>query len=290
MNPLSIISALIAAASSVYTVTGAEIVPSALQDFPGNGMRLNGESVTLTISDEFRGMQNNLATKLQQLPTEKKLEFLKNYNPTTLISYTPDFWATPEDYEKYKAEWKKIAITPVQTVQVGIYNRGNNEWSLHGVSINTFTREVSPLAICSLIYKADSNQWLSANGELKPTELTTNSDNVYGARKGTAWILRKEDTLSRISETLTITRRTNGEFLYLTYDFSEQTPDGGTKLAQGSYVLRFRIGPAAPDPETATAIKPEKKEAPKAEAAETDVKKDDEPRNKKRKNRRRHRR
>ncbi|MBR2126386.1 MAG: hypothetical protein IJ943_06600 [Akkermansia sp.] len=295
MKPLSFITALLATVAPVCTAAGTDIVPPALQNFPGNGMRLNGESVTLTPTAEFIDMQKNLTTKLQQLSLEKKLEFLKNYSSTTLISYTTDFWPDPADYEKYKAEWKKIAVTPVQKVQVGIYNRGNNEWSLHGIAVNTFANKVTPLTICSLVYRADSNVWISANGELTPTEITTTSDNVYGARKGTAWVLKKEDALSRISETLTITRRTNGEYLYLTYDFSERTPGDGTMLAQGSYVLRFRIGPPAPDPESqAPQAEPATPQAPapetiKAEQPREKAKSSDEPRRKKRRNRRRRR-
>jgi hypothetical protein len=297
MKPLSFITALLATVAPVCTAAGTDIVPPALQNFPGNGMRLNGESVTMTPTAEFIAMQKDLTAKLQQLSPEKKLEFLKNYSSTTLISYTADFWPDRADYEKYKAEWKKIAITPVQKVQVGIYNRGNNEWSLHGVTVNTFTNKVTPLTICSLVYRADSNVWISANGELTPTEITTTADNVYGARKGTAWVLKKEDALSRISETLTITRRTNSEFLYLSYDFSERTPGDGTMLAQGNYVLRFRIGPPAPDPETqAPQAEPAAPPTPaparetiKAEQPREKAKSSDEPRRKKRRNRRRRR-
>lgn len=297
MKSLSIISALATFAVPVCLAVGADCVPHPLMNFPGNGMRLNGESVTMTPTAEFLAMQRALTVKLQQMPTEKKLEFFRNYSATTLLSYSADLWASPDDYEKYKTEWKKMTITPHQTVQVGAYNRGNNEWSLHGVSVNKFERKVTPLTICNLVYKADSNVWVSANGELAPTQISTTADNVYGARTGTAWVLRKEDALSRIYESLSISRRTNGEFLYLTYDFTERTPGTGTVLAQGSYVLRFRIGPPAPDPESASPQNPEKEiskpqplkqeatTAPNGEKAKTDA----DPRKKKRKNRRRRR-
>ena len=84
---------------------------------------------------------------------------------------------------------------------------------------------------------------------------------------------------------LTITKRTNGEFVYLTYEFSERTPGTGAVLAQGSYVLRFRVGPPAPDPETAKApVQEAKQDTPKQEA------KKEEPQKNKRKSRRKRRR
>lgn len=260
---------------------GAE-VPAALMNFPADGMRLTGESVAPEPTAEFLKMQQAVSARLQAMPLEQKLAFFENYSPNTLMPYSADFWSNRADYDKYASEWKKMGIKQLQTVQLGAFERGNNEWSLHGVVVNTFTRQVQPLTVCGLVYHADRNVWTSSNGELTPMEHVTGSDNVYGARKGTAWSLRKEDALSRISEQLAITRRTNGEYLYLSYNFSERATGSGTVLAQGNYVLRFRIGPPAPDPEEPSAA-PELTPQPEEAAA------NDEPKKKSRK-KRRHRR
>lgn len=283
----SIISIIALAAAPIVTATafGADVVPPALMNFPGNGMRLTGESVSIAPTPEFLAMQKVVSAKLQQLPPEELMTFFKNYNPDSLIAYNAKIWPNREDYEKYKAEWKKTTINPIQKVQLGAYNRENNEWSLHGISVNALVGRVSPLSISSMVYKADTNVWVSSNGELTPISVETGSDNVYGARKGTMWTLKKEDSLSIIQESLSITRRTNGEFLYLTYKFSERTTGSGTVLAQGRYVLRFRIGPSAPDPESTDTTKAQSTEEPKAD--ESKAKKEERPRRKKRKGRRR---
>lgn len=261
-------------------------VPPALLNFPANGMRVVGESIAIKLTPEFTQMQQELAARVQRLSTEKKLAFFKNYNSTTLLPYSEDLWPDKATYNLYCAEWKKISLEPQQVVQLGAYSRGGQEWGLQGVSVNTLSKQVTPLAINGFIYKADRNVWLSPNGELTPSEISTTSDNIYGARKGTAWVLNKEDALSRIREVLTITKRTNGEFVYLTYEFKERTPGEGAILAQGSYVLRFRVGPPAPDPEAEKAPEQEVKEdKPKQEAQKEEPR-----RKKKRKNRRRRRR
>lgn len=276
---LSALSVMIASAQE-------SVVPPALLNFPANGMRVTGESIAIKLSPEFTQLQQELAKRVQQLPTEKKLEFFKNYNSTTLLAYSQDLWPDKAAYDSYCAEWKKISLVPQQVVQLGAYSRGGQEWGLQGVSVNTLSKQVIPLVINGFVYKADRNVWVTPNGELKPSDISTTSDNIYGARKGTAWVLNKEDALSRIREVLTITKRTNGEFVYLTYEFSERTPGEGAILAQGSYVLRFRVGPPAPDPEAEKAPEQEVKEdKPKQEAQKED------PRHKKkRKNRRRRRR
>lgn len=276
---LSTMAALVATAQE-------KAVPSALQIFPTNGMRVTGETVAVQHTPEFARMQKELSARLQQLSAERKLEFFKNYSSTNLLSYEEDLWPSKAAYDSYCAEWKKSTLIPKQAVQLGAYSRGGQEWGLHGVSINTLTRKVTPLSISSLVYKADSNVWISPNGELTPSEISTTSNNLYGARKGTAWILNKEDSLSRIREGLTITKRTNGEFVYLTYEFSERAPGTGAVLAQGSYVARFRVGPPAPDPEIEKAPEQEAK----VDKPKQVTKKKEPQRKNKRKNRRKRRR
>ncbi|MBQ2379160.1 MAG: hypothetical protein II295_02090 [Akkermansia sp.] len=264
-SSLSLIT-LLCAPVAVYTATSAE-VPPALMNIPGDGMRLTGESVQPQPTPEFLHMQQQLSTKLAQLPADKKKAFFSTYNATELLPYSPELWENEAAYARYCEEWKKIAVEPIQTVQVGTYDRGNGEWGLHGVSFNAFTRAVSPLAVNGLVYNAAKNTWTTSNGELTAQELSTGRNNIYGARKGTTWRLSKTDAMSALTESLSISRRTNGEFLYLSYSFKETTPDGGTNLAQGSYVLRFRVGNPAPEPEEPAVAPPPPAPKPVAEKA-----------------------
>lgn len=271
-----------ATAVMVCTAVGEEL-PAELQFLPPGGMRLTGESVTPAPTPEFLTMQKEISARLQSLSTEQKLDFFKTYRADTLMPYNPVIWPDKAAYERYTEEWKKIGIKSQQTVQVGAHERGNGQWGLHGISVNTFTRAVSTLSLSNLVYDAGRNVWISANGELAPVTYTTGSDNVYGATKGTRWSLKKSDSLSIINETLSISKRTNGEFVYLAYAFSERTPGNGTVLAQGSYVLRFRVGPPAPDPaEEVKAPEPEKATTTQGPQAKKETKNNRKSKNKKR--------
>lgn len=260
----------------------AQDVPAALMDFQANKY-LSGESVAPTPTPEFARLQKKVSDKLQAMPVEKKIDFFNTYRADTLMSYTPDFWDSRSEYDAYRTEWKKIPLTPIQQARLKAVTYDKNIWKLHGDSLNPDTGKRSMLSVIALTYHADKNVWVSSNGELSPTQVTYYDNNLYGARKGTSWSLRKEDSLSIINESISITRRMNGEFLYLAYRFSEKIPGSNTTLAQGSYVLRFRVGPEAPDPAEAAA--PEDK-APKATNSNADNDKDT-PRKKKRKKRRR---
>ena len=287
MKSLLPLFSLLTAPAAIVVAQGAT-VPQALMNFPADGMRLTGESVQVAPTPEFVRIQQELSARLQALPSDKKQEILRNYNATEQMAYNADLWPDKAEYEKYKAEWAKIAITPLQTVQLGAYDKGNNEWGLHGVSVNQFTRQVTPLAITGMVYNATDNTWTSPNGTMRPKELLTLNTNVYGARKGTTWVLQKEDAMSVLMETLSISRRMNGEYLYLSYSFIERTPGSGSTLAQGSYVLRFRVGPPAADPPEAAPPAP-KAEEPKPEATEEKAKEDKPKERRKKRNRRRRR-
>lgn len=293
MKSLIPIIALLSSPPVVSLAQGAQ-VPPALMNIPGDGLRLKGESVQATPTPEFIQLQQALSQKLANLPAERRQEFFSNYNATELLKYTPELWDNKEAYNRYREEWKKITISPIQTIQLGAYERGNGEWGLHGVSVNAFTHSVTPLAVSGMVYNSSKNTWTTGNGELLPQELATGRDNMYGACKGTTWKLEKKDAMSDLLETLSISRRTNGEYLYLSYSFRETTPDGGTTLAQGSYVLRFRVGNPAPEPEedleeatpVAGAIPQQAEEKPAPKARDKAEKRSGKKRHRRRRNRR----
>lgn len=290
MKSLIPFTILLSAPVAIYAVQGAE-VPSAFMGIPADGERMKGESVQLAPTPEFLQMQQHVAQKLAKLPQDKQQAFLADYNASELLPYSPDFWATPAEYEAYKTEWSKIRLEPLQPVQMGAYERGDGKWGLQGFATNRFMGRTAPLAISGMVYNAATNEWQSSNGVLKPQPLSTTTNNVYGARKGTTWLLEKKDSMSVLTESLSISRRMNGEFIYLHYRFSEHTPSG-TSLAQNAYVLRFRVGPPAADPPEAapTVTEPVVKaeEAEQKPKAQNDDKRDKKKsRKKRRKNRRR---
>lgn len=288
MKSLFLTLSVISLPALISTADCAE-VPAALMDFPGNGMRITGETVSPTPTQEFIQMQQALLARLQTLPPQRQQEFFAAYDSTQLIPYSEELWPDRAAYEAYCNEWKKIELKAQQVVQLGAFDKGNNQWSLHGISVNTFTRQTSHLAISGFVYHADRNVWTSSNGELTATPFSCNSDNLYGARTGTTWSLNKSDAMSRISESLTISRRTNGEFLYLTYHFSERAQGSGNMLAQGNYTMRFRVGPPAPDPEEARPAATEA-EQPQAQPSQPTARPDRPSRRNQRRNNRRRRR
>jgi drug/metabolite transporter (DMT)-like permease len=85
-SSLSLIT-LLCAPVAVYTAISAE-VPPALMNIPGDGMRLTGESVQPQPTPEFLRMQQQLSTKLAQLPADKKKAFFATYNATELLPYS----------------------------------------------------------------------------------------------------------------------------------------------------------------------------------------------------------
>jgi hypothetical protein len=62
-----------------------------------------------------------------------------------------------------------------------------------------------------------------------------------GAQTGTEWKLTKEDSLSKLSETVRFSRTTDGKAVYVSYAFDERSTITNNVLAQGSYMLLFPI-------------------------------------------------
>ena len=85
---------------------------------------------------------------------------------------------------------------------------------------------------------AKKNIWISNNGELTAKEYSATEDHVFGAQTGHEWKLEKEDSLSKMTEVIRVTKRTDSKAIFITYSFAEVsaiTPN--LVLAQGGYAV-----------------------------------------------------
>lgn len=237
--------ALLASPVLLTSTCYAEETPGALAGLlPADGSLKPGAAVRPVWGPEFAKMQQELTVKLQALSPEKQKAFMETFDPMTLIAYDKDLWNSKADYDKYKEEWKKAVIQPVTEVAIGLKGAGNNVWRVLSATVDAQSRKTVPLTISALSYDSSRNIWISNNGELTASEFKATDDNVYGAQTGTEWKLEKEDSLSRLSEIVRVTKTTDGKFIYVTYNFSERSAISNAPIAQGSYILRFAAGNA----------------------------------------------
>lgn len=238
MKAIVSIMALMAVPALVASATAADT--AALKDYlPTDGTMKAGVAVAPQFSPEFTQMQQALVEKLQALSPEQQKAFMESYDPMVLIAYNKDLWADKAAYDAYKAEWKKVKIAALREVAMGLRNDGNNRWGVLSLTADPQTRRSAPLTISALSYDSARNVWISNNGELTATDYQATEDHVYGAQTGTEWKLTKEDSLSKMSETVRFSRTTDGKAVYVSYSFDERSAISNSVIAQGGYVLMF---------------------------------------------------
>lgn len=242
MNTLSSFITFVAVPAILAPVLCAADTPGALEGlFPTDGSLKQGAAVRQVYTPEFTQMQQALVARLQSLPEQKRVAFLEKFSPNNVPEYNADLWPDRKDYDKFAAEWKKTTIQPVTDVALGLQSAGKGIWRVLSATVDAKIKKTVPLTISALQYDAGKNAWISNNGELTASEYSATEDNVYGAQTGTEWNLTREDSLSRINETVRVTRTTDGKFIYVSYLFSEQSAVSGMSIAQGAYMLRFPV-------------------------------------------------
>lgn len=240
MKALYTILALMAVPALVNPAYGAE--NTVLQGLlPTDATMKTGAAVTPQFSPEFIKMQQELLTRLQKLTPEEQKAFMESYDPLTLIAYDAKLWPNKDDYDKYRAEWKKVKIVPAREVAVGLKSEGENKWAVLSLTADPQTKRTAPLTISALSYDAARNVWISNNGELTAKEYQATDDNIYGAQTGQEWTLEKEDSLSKMKETIRISRNTDGKAFYISYSFNERSTISNAVIAQGGYMLMFPL-------------------------------------------------
>lgn len=238
MKAILPIIALMAAPAMTAQAYGAESAGVLQGLLPTDGSMQTGVAVAPQHTQELAPLHQQFISKLQALEPEKQKAVLENYDPLTLIAYNADIWPDKAEYEKYKAEWKKVKLVATQNVAVGLKNSGNNRWTVLSLAENPATKRTAPLTISALSYDSGKNIWISNNGELTATEYSATDDHVFGAQIGHEWKLEKEDSLSKMSETIRVTKRTDGKAIFIVYSFTEVsaiTPN--LIIAQGGYAL-----------------------------------------------------
>lgn len=239
MKAILPIIALMTAPALVSAAYGADNIGALKGYLPTDGTMKPGVAVTPVFTPEFTKMQQELLKKLQALPADKQKAFIENYNPTNLIAYDSALWADKAAYDAYKTEWKKCKMQAVREVAVGLKSAGPNRWTVLSLTLDPQTRRSAPLTISALHYDAEKNVWISNNGELTAKEYQSTDDSIFGAQTGTEWNLTKEDALSKLTETVRISRTTDTKNVYVSYSFNERSAISNGVIAQGGYILLF---------------------------------------------------
>lgn len=220
----------------------AEETPGALSgyNFPiGSNLRL-GQLVRPSFSESFQKSLQGMLEKLRTLPQEKQAAVAASFDASVLPAFDADLW-DQESYSAYKAAFKETQIQPIARAALSLQPLGGNTWRLNTVAIGQDGKS-TPLSIGALRYDSAGNTWTSNNGKMQASSYTGTADSVYGTQSGTEWKLEKKDDISRVVETLRFTKTTDGKYIYVTYQFREDSVLSGSTIAQDGYTLRFSVG------------------------------------------------
>lgn len=232
---------LLAACSFVAAPGFAEEAPDALSgyNFPvGSNMKL-GQLVRPAFSENFQKSLQGMLEKLRTLPQEKQTTVAVSFDATVLPAFDAELW-DQASYNAYKTAFKETQIQPIARAALGLQPLGDNTWRLNTIAFGQDGKP-TPLSIGALRYNAAENTWTSNNGKLQASSYTA-ADSIYGPQNGTEWKLEKKDDLSRVAETLRFTKTTDGKYIYVTYQFREDSVHSGSTIAQDGYTLRFSVG------------------------------------------------
>lgn len=240
MKAIVPIIAMMTAPVLVATAPAAEL--GALEGYlPTDGTMKAGVAVSPQFTPEFAKLQQELVQRLQKLSPDKQKAFMESYNPMVLIPFSKGLWPDQAAYEAYRNEWKKTKAAALREVAVGLRSEGDKRWAVLSLTLDPQTRRSAPLTISALSYDAGKNVWISNNGELTAANYQATEDHVFGAQTGTEWKLSREDSLSRLNETVRFSRTTDGKAVYVSYAFDERSVISNNVIAQGGYMLMFPV-------------------------------------------------
>ncbi len=216
--------------------------PGALAGYlPSDGSLIQGAAVRAAVDPSLASLNQSVVEKFNKLPEEKKAELVKGFDPNHAIPYDEALFDDRAAYSKYMEAWKKTKIVPVSGVAMGLLASGSKGiWHVHSVTLNAAGNSL-PLTISALKYDAGKNVWRSNNGELTASPFSADDNFVFGAQSGTEWNFEHEDSLSKLRETVRVTKTTDGEAIYVYYKFAETSAISGISIAQGEYMLRFPV-------------------------------------------------
>ncbi len=216
--------------------------PGALAGYlPSDGSLLQGAAVRAVVDPSLADINKKIVENFNRLPEEKKAEFVKHFDPNRSMPYDKDIFGDKATYDKYIAAWKKTKVVPVSGVAMGLLASNTpGVWHVHSVTLDASGKTL-PLTISALKYDANKNVWVSNNGELTAKPYEMDDSFSFGAQSGTEWTYEHEDSLSKLVETVRVTKATDGSAVYVYYRFAESSVVSGIAIAQGEYMLRFPI-------------------------------------------------
>ena len=241
MKSSTLLNTLFTASAAVCASVFAQEVKTDIRDYlPCDGSVKQGAVVQIARDPSFVELHKTAVERFIKLPKEKQDNINKSGSANKLMPWTADIWPDKAEYERYREAWKKSRIVPRADVAVGLRDNGNNQFSVLSAT-RMPDGSTMPLTIGSLQYDGNKNTWKSNNGELKPAAFAAGEDYDFGAQTGTEWSLEKEDSLSKLKETLLISKTTDGKAIYVAYAMNEVSAISGTVIANHGYVLLFPI-------------------------------------------------
>ncbi len=241
MNTFTSILAALAVPALFSTAFAAE-TPGALSGYlRHDGELSSGYAVRVALDDSIAGKNQAIAKKFNALPAERRAEIAKDLDVMVAMEYSKDLFESKAAYDSYLEAWKKSKIVPSAAVGLGLMPTGQpGIWKVHSLTVDASGNQL-PLTISALKYDANKNTWISNNGELVASPYEIGDRCVLGAQTGTEWVLKKEDSFSKLNESIRVTKTTDGEAVYVLYSFAEVSAISGAAIAQGGYLLRFPV-------------------------------------------------
>ncbi len=241
MKVFTPILAALAVSALVSSVSAAE-APGALAGYlPSDGSLIQGAAVRAIVDPSLAPFNQTVVENFNKLPEEKKAELIKIFDTNKAMPYDEALFGDKATYDKYMEAWKKTKLVPTGAVAMGLLSSGTPDvWHIHSVTLDASGRSL-PLTISALKYNAAKNIWVSNNGELTATPYSVDDSFAFGAQSGTEWNYEHADSLSKLKETVRVTKTTDGEAVYVYYRFAEVSAFSSSTIAQGEYMLRFPI-------------------------------------------------
>ncbi len=238
-SPLFALLAIPALLSTAF----ADETPGALTGYlTTDGNLLQGAAVRAVVDASLTPLNQMVVQNFNKLPEARKAELIKSFDPSKAMPYDEAIFGDKATYEKYMEAWKKTKLVPVGApVALGLLSSGEKGiWHVHSATI-TPAGKTSPITLSALKYDANKNVWISNNGELKPTPFSADETFSFGAQSGTEWSYENQDSLSRLTEKVRVTKTTDGSAVFVYYCFAESSAISGKAIAQLEYMLRFPI-------------------------------------------------
>ncbi len=237
-NSFLALLAIPALVSPVYATNAA----GPLSDYlPSDGSLIQGAAVRTTLDPSIVPFNKKIMENFNKLPEEKRAELAKGIDGNKAFPYDEAVFGDKETYSQYMEAWKKTRLVPMAAVAMGLLKSDTKDvWQVYSVTKDAAGKP-TPLTVSTFKYDSARNVWISDNGELTATPFSADETFIFGAQSGTEWSVERGDSLSKLKETVRVTKATNGSAVFVYYFFMEKSAISGATLARGEYMLYFPI-------------------------------------------------